>query len=100
MDELFPGHGVIYQLGHGVLAFFDLCRAHQGLFQPAAKQSAAHGGLGLVQHPQKASPLFPGAHGLGELQVPPGGEIQLEKPAGLGKFQRPHVGKLRLLIFL
>ena len=60
------------QAFHRVEAVVDDLAGDQGLFQPAAQQPLAHGGGGLVQHPEQGAPLFPPAHGLGQLQVGPG----------------------------
>ena len=50
--------------------------------------------MGLVQYPQKRSPLFLGTHGLRQLQIPPGVQIQLHEPAGCVILQLPDVGKV------
>lgn len=47
----------------------------------------------MVQHPQEAAALFPRAHGLRQLQIAPGTEIQLHKAAADIEFQLPHMGK-------
>ena len=57
----------------------------------------AHGGAGLVQHPQQAALLLLGAQGLGELQVAPGGEVQLHELPGGQPGQGGDVGQVGLL---
>ena len=79
------------------MAAGDLHRVKQGLFQPGAEHPPAHGGVGLVQHPQKGSPLFLGAHGLRQLQIPPGVQIQLHEPTCCVILQLPDVGKIVFL---
>ena len=45
---------------------------------PGADKPVAHGGAGLVQHPQQGALFLAAPDGLGELQRPPGGEVQLQ----------------------
>ena len=49
----------------------DQLAGDQRLFDPAAQHPLAHGGAGLVQHPEQGAPLFAAAQGLGELQIRP-----------------------------
>ena len=77
LDDLGPLHAVAEQSLHAVQPVVDGRRADQRLLQPAAQQALAHGGLGLVQHPEQGAPLFPPAHGLGQFQVGPGHRREL-----------------------
>ena len=82
--ELLPGDGVLHQVGHPLLPPGDAGRGEEGPLQPAPEQPAAHGGFGLVQHPQQGALFLLAPHGGGELQRLPGGEIQLHKlPCGV-----------------
>ena len=92
-----PENGIFYKGLHGLLAACNLCRVQQGLFQPAPEHPAAHGGVGLVQDPQQSPPLFLGAHGLRQLQVPPGIQIQLHEAAVGVVLQLPDMGQVVLL---
>ena len=40
------------------------------------------------KHPKQAAALFLGAEGLGQLQIAPGGEVQLHEAARRVEFQR------------
>ena len=97
VHKLVAADAVFRQLLHGVEARVDALRAEQRLFQPAAQHAAAHGRFGMVQHPQEAAALFPRAHGLRQLQIAPGTEIQLHEAAADIEFQLPHMGKARFL---
>ncbi len=68
---------VVYQGRHRILPFGDAARGQKRLFQPGAQQTLAHGGAGLVHDPEKGAPLLPVPERFGQLQVPPGGEVQL-----------------------
>ena len=52
-SQLTTANRGIDQFLHGRLSANDLRGIQQGLFQPAAEHSAAHGRVGLVQYPQK-----------------------------------------------
>ena len=95
--ELFPGDGILHQGGHGGVALDDGGDAQQRPLQPAAEHPAPHGGPGLVQHPQERALLLPVPERLRQLQIPPGGEIQLHEPALLVVVQVVDVGEVRLL---
>jgi len=82
--KLLPDDDVLHQIGDGLLAAADLHRGEEGSLDPAPQQPPAHGGFGLVQHPQKGALLILGAQGGGQLQSLPGGEIQLHVlPGGI-----------------
>ena len=72
-------HGVLHQRRHGVAAPCDGGNGQQGPLQPASQQPCAHGGPGLVQHPQKAALLLLAPQSLRQLQIPPGRQIQLHE---------------------
>ena len=95
--ELLPGDDVLYQVGHRLLPPGDLHRGEQGPLHPPPQQAAAHGGLGLVQHPQQGALLLLGAHGGGQLQGLPGGEVQLHKVSGGVIGEHGDVGQVGLL---
>ena len=99
MAQLFPGHQVVHQGGHPVLTAGDGQGGAQGALQPGANHPVAHGGAGAVQHPEKGALLVLAAHGLGELQVAPGGEVQLhvQPLVGLLHHQGAQVGEVGLL---
>ena len=78
--QLLPHHAVRRQGGHLVLPEGDGVRVAQGLLDPGADKPVAHGGAGLVQHPQQGALFLAAPDGLGELQGPPGGKVQLQIP--------------------
>ena len=80
-DQLLPGDGVPHQSRHGPAAPGDGGDVQEGPLQPAAEAPPPHGGLGPVQHPEKAPLLLLAPHGGGQLQVPPRGQVQLHKEA-------------------
>ena len=93
---------VIDQYGHLVLPEGDGVRVAQGLLDPGADKPVAHGGAGLVQHPQQGALFLAAPDGLGELQRPPGGEVQLQIALAPGPVHRQaaqvaQVGLLGLL---
>ena len=85
------------QLLHGALPAVNLSAVQQGLFNPAAQQPSAHGGVGLVQHPQKGAFLFLAPKGFRKLQIPPGIHIQLHEFAGGVVLQLTDVGQVVFL---
>ena len=95
--QLAPDDDVVRQLLHRAVAAGDLHRVKKGLFQPGAQQPPAHGGVGLIQHPQQRALLFLRAHGLRQFQIPPGVQIQLHEPACGVILQLPDVGKVVFL---
>ena len=97
VDELLPADGVVHQILHRPQPAGDGRRGEQGPLHPGADKPVAHGGAGLVQHPQQAPLLLLGAQGLGELQVAPGGEIQLHELPGGVPAQGGDVGQVGLL---
>lgn len=54
----------------------------QRFFEKAPQGPAAHGRFGFIEHPEKAAPFFLSAQRLCQLQVTPGGQIQLHKFTG------------------
>ena len=67
--KIAPGHGLLYQTFHSVQAVVDECAGNKRLFDPAAQHTLAHGGAGLIQHPEQRPPLFAAAQGLGQFQI-------------------------------
>ena len=95
--QLAPGHGILREALHRGGAPGNGGDGAQWPLQPGAEHPPAHGGLGLVQHPEEASPLLPALQGLRQLQVAAGGEVQLqEDPLGV-VFEIPDVAEVRLL---
>ena len=47
------------------------------MLDPELHQALAHGGLGLIEHPEEGMLLFLRDHGAGELQIAAGVEIEL-----------------------
>ena len=95
--QLLPHHGVVHQLAHGAVAAGDGRYGQQGPLQPAAEHPPAHGGLGLVQHPQQAPLFLLAAQGLRQLQIPPGRQVQLHKLPLLIVIQVVHVAQVGFL---
>ena len=84
LGDLLPGDGVPHQILHGVQALVHLHRGEEGPLHPGADEPVPHSGAGLVQHPEEGALLLLAAHGLGELQISPGGKVQLHKlPPGV-----------------
>ena len=57
-EQLLPHHQIVHQIGNGVQSPVDLHRREEGTFQPLAQLPAAHGGAGLVQHPEETAFLL------------------------------------------
>src|SRR5699024_5528645 len=89
--------GALHQGLHGGEAAVDGGDGEKGPGQPAPEAPSAHGGLGLVQHPQKGALLLLGAEGFRQLQVPPGGKVQLQEAALLVVFQALNVAQVCFL---
>ena len=96
-DELLPADGVFHQGRHGPAAPGDGRHVQKGPLQPVSQAPAPHGGLGPVQHPEEAALLLLAPHGGGQLQVPPGRQVQLHEAALLVIVQVVDVGEVRLL---
>ena len=88
---------MVHQPAHGFQPPGDGHRVQQGPFQPAPQQTATHGGLGLVQHPQQGAFFLLAPQGLGQLQVPPGHRVQGEEAAGSVVAQGVQVGQVGFL---
>ena len=71
---------------------------HQRLIHPAAQGAASHGGLGFVHDPQKTSVALSLPHGLRQLQIAAGSQIQLHKLTGGVVLQFLNMGQLGALI--
>ena len=78
LRQLFPFHGMVHQPAHGVQPPGDGHGVEQGPLQPAAELPPAHGGLGLVQHPEEGAFLLLAPERLGQLQIAPGHGVQLQ----------------------
>ena len=78
-NQLLPGHHVVYQRVHRVQTAVDGAHAQQRPLQPRTQTPGAHGGAGLIQHPQKGAFFLLAPQGLRQLQIAPGGEVQLHK---------------------
>ena len=69
------------------------------MLHPLAEKARAGRGFGAIQHPKQSSLLLLGAHGLGQLQIAAGAEIQSEiLPLAVHR-QFPDGGKVCLLRF-
>ena len=95
--QLLPGNGVADQPFHAVGPAVNVLHAEQRALQPAAEHPRAHGGSGLVQHPQQAAFFLLAAQGLRQLQVAPGGNVQLHELALVIVVQCVNVGQVALL---
>ena len=73
--------GLFDQLLHGGQTARDLRGAEKRPLHPRPQQTAAHGGLRLVEHPEKAPALFLCAHRLRQFEIPPRGKIELHELA-------------------
>ena len=62
--QLAPGHGILREALHRGGAPGNGGDGAQWPLQPGAEHPPAHGGLGLVQHPEEAPPLLPALQGL------------------------------------
>ena len=74
-------HSLAHQRLHSVQAVVDELAGNKRLLDPAAQHPLAHGGAGLIQHPQQGAALFAAAQGLGQLKVCAGDR---RKPHELG----------------
>ena len=99
-DQIAPLHGLVHKAFHRVEAAVDGGTGNERLLDPAAEHPLAHGGAGLVQHPEQRSPLFAAPQRLGELEVGPG---DLRQPHELGfiirddRFQALDAFNLRIM---
>ena len=99
-DQIAPLHGLVHKAFHRVEAAVDGGAGNERLLDPAAEHPLAHGGAGLVQHPEQRSPLFAAPQRLGELEVGPG---DLRQPHELGfiirddRFQALDAFNLRIM---
>ena len=99
-NQIAPLHGLVHKAFHRVEAAVDSGAGNERLLDPAAEHPLAHGGAGLVQHPEQRSPLFAAPQRLGELEVGPG---DLRQPHELGfiirddRFQALDAFNLRIM---
>ena len=99
-DQIAPLHGLVHEAFHRVEAAVDGGTGNERLLDPAAEHPLAHGGAGLVQHPEQRPPLFAAPQRLGELEVGPG---DLRQPHELGfiirddRFQALDAFNLRIM---
>jgi len=99
-DQIAPLHGLVHKAFHRAEAAVDGGAGNERLLDPAAEHPLAHGGAGLVQHPEQRSPLFAAPQRLGELEVGPG---DLRQPHELGfiirddRFQALDAFNLRIM---
>ena len=75
-DQIAPLHGLVHKAFHRVEAAVDGGAGNERLLDPAAEHPLAHGGAGLVQHPEQRSPLFAAPQRLGQLEICPGDRRQ------------------------
>ena len=73
--ELLPVNVASAKLLHKVLPPENFRLVNERLLQIPAEKSCAHGGFGLVQHPEQRALFLLFPHGLTELQIPLGGGI-------------------------
>ena len=90
---------VVHEVLYRVLALRDAAGRQQRLFDPGAEQTLAHGRPGLVEDPEERAALFPVAERFGELEVPPGGEVELHILVVGVELDLPDVLEVRLLDF-
>ena len=98
--QLLTGHGVLRQRRHSTEPPVDGGHVHQRLLEPCPQVAGAHGGLGLVQHPQQTAALFLAPQRFRQLQIAAGGEIQLHVLPGAVPCQlveMTQIGLLRLI---
>ena len=95
--QLLPGYGVLRQRRHGAEPPVDGGHVHQRLLEPCPQVAGAHGGLGLVQHPQQTAALLLAPQRLRQLQIAAGGQIQLHVLAGAVPRQLVEVAQIGLL---
>ena len=95
--QLLPGDDVPHQVVHRLLPPGDLNGGEEGPLQPAPDEPVAHGGAGLVQHPEQRALFLLAPHGLGKLQGLPGGEVQLHELARSVVGKDRDVGQVGLL---
>ena len=81
LGQVAAHHSLAYQCLHGVQAVVDELAGNKRLLDPAAQHTLAHGGAGLIQHPQQCAALFATAQGLGQLKICAGNR---RKPHELG----------------
>ena len=84
--QLGARHGGGVQCLHRAKAAVDGFRVHQRLLDPSAQQTLAHGGFGLVQHPQQRSFFLAPAHGFGQFQI------------GAGHRRQPHILRIGVVL--
>ena len=97
LDDLAAGDGPIDEPGHGVEPPPDGDGVEQRPLQPAAHETAAHGGAGVVEDPQERAALFLAVQGRGQLQVAAGRRVEGQKALGRVPPQGVHIGEIRLL---
>ena len=81
LGQVAAHHGLAHQRLHSVQAVVDELAGNKRLLDPAAQHPLAHGGAGLIQHPQQGAALFAAAQSLGQLKICPGNR---RKPHELG----------------
>ena len=70
LADLLPGDGAVLQLCHSIQPFLDLIFIDQRLLHIFSQRPCPHGGLRLIQHPEKGTSLLLLAQRLAQLQVP------------------------------
>ena len=96
-QQLLAVDGLFDQLLNSGQTARDLRGAEQRPLHPRAQQTAAHGGLRLVEDPEKAPALFLAAHRLRQLEIPPGSKIELHEFARNIELQLADVRQIVLL---
>ena len=95
--QLAAAHRLLGQLPHRGVAPLDGEDRQQRPLHPGAQEPCPHGGLGLVQHPEEAAPLFSAAQRLGELQTAPGGPVHLHIASAVEHVQPPDIAQVKFL---
>ena len=82
------------------MAALDRRGGEQRSFHPRAQKPAAHGGFGLVQHPEKAAALFAAAQRFRQLKASSGGPVKLHIPPAVKHVEPVNVAEVELLRLL
>ncbi len=97
LREAVAQDAVARELLDGVQPAVDARRVQQRALEPAADQPLAHRGAGAVQHPQQGAALLFVAHGLQQLQVAAGRQVQPHVLRAAVKVEGVHALQARAL---